>query len=117
MSHCITLYNFSNAKRYKRSAAILTCTLRMQIPLPWSIGGRGHELPAQRLSLEFATLHSYLHLASGGGMASCAVMAAYVKANKPCVLWVSPSWALPSAQCALHAGPARLACSPVFTNH
>ena len=51
-----------------------------EVYLPWL---NCAELPAQRLDLEFATLHSYLRLAGGGGMGWAAVrglMAAYVRA-------------------------------------
>ncbi len=51
-----------------------------EVYLPWL---NDHELPAQRLEVEFATLHAYLRLAGGGGMGWGTVrglMAAYVKA-------------------------------------
>lgn len=56
------------------------CSAFNEVYLPWL---NGADLPAQRLDLEFATLHSYLRLAGGGGMGWAAVrglMAAYIRA-------------------------------------
>lgn len=56
------------------------CRSFNEVYLPWL---NDHELPAQRLDLEFATLLSYLRLAGGSGMGWGTVrglMAAYIKA-------------------------------------
>ncbi|PRW61086.1 mitochondrial import receptor subunit TOM40-1-like [Chlorella sorokiniana] len=50
-----------------------------EVYLPWL---NDHELPAQRLDLEFATLHSYLRLAGGGGMGWGTAAAAAAAAKK-----------------------------------